>query len=60
MAGVQEGPRGGDTLTATTFIHRVNTSGGLAPSSGCSQLADVGRKAFVPYRADYIFYRQDN
>jgi hypothetical protein len=55
-AGVQEGPTGGDTLTATTFIHRVNTSGGLAPSTGCSQLSDVGKKAFVPYTADYFFY----
>src|SRR5262249_37995565 len=38
MAGVQEGPTGGDTLTVTTFIQRLNTAGGLAPSTGCSQL----------------------
>jgi hypothetical protein len=54
--GVQEGPTGGDTLTPTTFIQRVNTFGGLAPSTGCSQLADVGKKAFVPYTADYFFF----
>jgi Protein of unknown function (DUF3455) len=57
MAGVQEGPTGGDTLTATTFIQRLNTSGGVAPSDGCSQLTDVGAKAFEPYTADYFFYK---
>jgi len=59
MAGVQEGPTGGDTLTKTTFIQRLNTSGGLAPSDGCSQLSDVGAKAFKPYTADYFFYSHD-
>lgn len=56
-AGVQEGPGGGDTLTKTTFVQRLNTSGGLAPSTGCSVSTDVGRTAFVPYTADYFFYR---
>ena len=55
-AGTQVGPDGGDMLTATTFIQRLNTSGGLAPSTGCSSSADVGNKAFVPYTADYFFY----
>jgi Protein of unknown function (DUF3455) len=59
MAGVLEGPTGGDTLTATTFIQRVNTVGGVAPSDGCAQLTDVGAKAFVPYEADYFFYEKD-
>jgi hypothetical protein len=54
--GVQDGPTGGDTLTATTFIHRLNTHGGSAPSKDCAVSADVGRKAFVPYTADYFFY----
>ena len=59
MAGIQEGPTGGDTLTATTFIQRLNTAGGRAPSDGCTKLADVGAKAFVPYAADYFFYTGD-
>ena len=59
MAGIQEGPTGGDTLTATTFIHRLNTAGGRAPSDGCTKLADVGAKACVPYAADYFFYTGD-
>jgi hypothetical protein len=52
------GPTGGDALTATTYIHRVNTSGGVAPATGCSKPRDLGKKAFVPYTADYYFYRE--
>ena len=55
--GFQEGPNGGDKLTATTFIQRLNTSGGIAPATGCSSSADVGKQAFVPYTTDYYFYR---
>jgi hypothetical protein len=57
IVGSQYGPTLGNTLTATTYIHRVNTSGGGAPSGGCSTAGDVGRKAWVGYTADYIFYR---
>jgi hypothetical protein len=59
MAGVKNGPKPGDnTLSVTTFIQRLNTSKGLAPSEGCANLNDVGNKAFVPYTADYFFYRK--
>lgn len=57
VKGVQAGPNGGDKLVRTTFIQRLNTSGGIAPSSGCAELTDVGKKALVPYTADYFFYR---
>ena len=53
----EDGPTGGGTLTKTTFIQRLNTSGGVAPSTGCSSPSDVGKLAFVPYTADYFFYR---
>ena len=56
VAGAQDGPTGGDRLTATTFIQRLNTSGGVAPSTGCASSTDVGNQAFVPYTADYFFY----
>ena len=56
--GVDTGPTGGDTLAQTTFIQRLNTAGGLAPSTGCTSSADVGHLAFVPYTADYFFYRK--
>jgi hypothetical protein len=57
IVGRQTGPTSGDALAATTFIHRLNTTGGLAPSTGCSKPTDIGNKAFVPYEADYFFYR---
>jgi len=39
----------------TTFIQRVNTSGGKAPSTDG---AFIGQEARVPYVADYFFYRK--
>jgi hypothetical protein len=56
VVGAENGPTGGDTLTKTTFIQRLNTSGGLAPSTGCDSPSQVGNQAFVPYTADYFFY----
>ncbi len=56
-AGTAEGPTGGTTLSKTTFVQRVNTVGGSAPATGCTVPTDIGRKAFVPYTADYFFYR---
>ena len=57
--GAQDGPTCGNTLTATTFIQRLNTINGVAPLEGCASLADVGNQAFVPYEADYVFYRAE-
>jgi hypothetical protein len=54
--GVQDGPTGGDRLSHTTFIQRLNTSGGVAPATGCASTLDLGNQAFVPYTADYFFY----
>ncbi len=49
------GPADG-TLSSTTYIQRLNTTGGLAPATGCD--ADhVGATAPVYYTADYYFYR---
>jgi hypothetical protein len=58
VSGSEDGSTGGGTLTPTTYIHRVNTSGGIAPSTGCAAAADVGKQAFVHYTADYYFYRK--
>src|SRR5262249_50819694 len=58
--GAQAGPTGGRQRVRTTFIQRVNTQGGVAPDTGCAQLADVGKRAFQPYTADYVFYEKDD
>jgi hypothetical protein len=60
VVGAQDGPTGGDTLTETTFVQRLNTSGGRAPSTGCTSTADLGNQAFVPYTADYFFFKKDH
>ena len=57
-AGTELGPDGGDVLAPTTFIQRVNTSGGLAPATGCSNDDEIGKVALVPYSTDYYFYRK--
>jgi hypothetical protein len=58
VVGAEPGPARGnnDRLTGTTFIHRVLTSGGVAPTTGCVQATDVGMRVLVPYTADYVFY----
>jgi len=50
------GPDGGDLLSHVTFVQRLNTLGGVAPSTGCATTADIGHLAFMPYTADYFFY----
>jgi hypothetical protein len=57
VVGAQAGPTSGHTLTVTTFIQRLNTSGGVAPSTGCTLSTHVGKRALVPYTADYFFYK---
>ena len=56
--GTRVGPTGGDRLTKTTFIQRVNTVGGLAPTVGCLSSRDLGHQASVRYSADYFFYKK--
>jgi len=60
VIGSDEGPAGGRLLTKTTFIQRLNTSGGSAPATGCFVTGDVGKQVLVPYSADYFFFRADN
>ena len=60
VVGDEYGPTGGDNLTRTTWIQRVNTRAGVAPATGCELATDVGKKALVPYEADYIFYKDAN
>ena len=56
--GTRSGPMGGEILAHTTYVQRLNTAGGVAPSTGCSQAENVGATALVPYTADYFFYKK--
>lgn len=51
--GNQEGPTGGKILAKATFVQRLNTDGGAAPTGTCS----AGQTQLVPYTADYVFFR---
>ena len=53
VVGKAEGPTGGDKMTGTTYIQRLNTTGGLKPTGACTE----GAKTLVPYTADYYFYK---
>src|SRR5215831_4007809 len=53
--GNQKGPTGGRLLANVTFIQRLNTNGGAAPTTACT----VGQTQLVPYTADYYFFRAD-
>jgi hypothetical protein len=55
-ASTSEGPDG-ERLSNTTFIQRVNTTGGLPPAAAQCDLTTVGTQAEVPYTADYYFWR---
>jgi len=53
--GNQQGPTGGRLLANATFVQRLNTNGGSAPTTACS----VGQTQLVPYTADYYFFHKD-
>ena len=57
VMGDEQGPTGGDRLTPALYIQRVHTAGGVAPAAGCAVATDVGKRVFVPYEADYVFYK---
>jgi hypothetical protein len=47
---------GAGAMMGVTYIQRVNTKGGVAPSDPCTA-AMAGTKKTVPYQADYVFYK---
>jgi hypothetical protein len=57
VIGSEQGPAGGKLLSKTTFVQRLNTSGGSTPATGCFIPGDVGKQVLVPYSADYFFFR---
>lgn len=57
VVATRPGRIGGNRLSDTTYILRVNTEGGTKPSIPCTAASSVGAKNCVPYQARYIFYR---
>lgn len=51
--GNDHGPTGGSTLFVASFVQRLNTKGGAAPTTVCA----VGQTQLQPYSADYVFFR---
>ena len=47
---------GSGALEHVTYIQRVNTKGGVAPTDRCDA-STKGAKKTVPYSADYVFYK---
>lgn len=43
-------------LGQTTFIQRINTTGGRAPATGCDA-STAGARVEIPYTADYVFWK---
>ncbi len=49
---------GTGAMTDVTFIQRLNTVGGVAPTTPACAAANVGAKTTVPYSADYVFFKK--
>ena len=56
-ASTTAGPDG-DRLVGTTYIQRIETGGGLAPSASQCKRKTAGTAVEVPYTADYYFWKQ--
>jgi hypothetical protein len=55
VVGSQRGPTGGALLSQAKYLQRGKTTGGMIPTKACT----VGQVEFVPYTADYIFFKAD-
>jgi len=42
----------------TTYIQRINTTGGLIPAAAGCNAGTVGTQREVPYTADYVFFKK--
>lgn len=47
----------GGLFSGVTSVQRVNTAGGVAPATGCSDTS-VGSETRVDFSADYYFYKK--
>ena len=47
----------GDHLTATTYIQRIHTVGGVAPAAAGCDADSIAEQREIPYSADYVFFK---
>jgi Protein of unknown function (DUF3455) len=47
----------GNRLMGTTYIQRIQTTGGLAPDPAVCDASNVGTTEEIPYTADYTFWK---
>jgi hypothetical protein len=47
-------------LGATTYIQRLATRGGLEPAAATCHVGTVGKERWVPYTADYRFFKEQS
>jgi hypothetical protein len=57
LATKSDGAQG--SFSRVTSVQRVNTVGGVAPKTGCSQ-SSLGTVARIPYTADYYLLAEKN
>jgi hypothetical protein len=48
----------GARLEGTTFIQRLNTTGGVQPAPGECNAATANTASEIPYTADYVFWKE--
>ena len=53
-------PLTGGTLAPTTYIQRLATRGGLEPAAATCHAGTVGKERWVPYTADYRFFKEQS
>lgn len=51
------GGPGGDRLVDTTYVQRIETTGGLPPAAADCNVSTAGTMVEVPYTADYVFWK---
>jgi hypothetical protein len=49
---------GDGAMTGVTYVQRLKTVGGIAPTTPSCAAGNVGAKTTVPYSADYVFFKK--
>ena len=49
---------GDGVMAGVTYIQRLKTVGGIAPTTPACAAGNVGAKTTVPYSADYVFFKK--